>query len=192
MKSMRKGFTLVELMVVLAIIAILVGLSSYAVIYALDEANYTASDVLIENVSAGCEMYKQDRNNRYPKNGTDLQDHMALVLCLAGQKYSTTPSNYRKTYMELKRDNLLGNEATSDFRVIDAWEQPIYYANLLNTAGGTDSTPTGYSDTNWKNRGAVDIWSAAKDLTEQASGIAFDGDWSNVDDDRVNNWGTSE
>jgi len=102
-----RGFTLLELMVVVVIIGVLAALIAPAVLDRLDEAKVTAARTDITNIGQALKLYKLD-NGRFPSGEQGLQ---ALV-----QKptVGTLPPNW-KPYLD-KLPN-------------DPWGHPYQYAN---------------------------------------------------------------
>lgn len=70
--SSRKGFTLIELMIVIAIIAILAAILVPNFIRARAQGQVTSCKSNLKNIGTACEMYATDNGGRYPKNLTDL------------------------------------------------------------------------------------------------------------------------
>lgn len=66
--SSRKGFTLIELMIVIAIIAILAAILVPNFIRARAQGQLTACKSNLKNIGTACEMYSTDNSGRYPTN----------------------------------------------------------------------------------------------------------------------------
>ena len=70
--SSRKGFTLIELMIVIAIIAILAAILVPNFIRARAQGQLTACKSNLKNIGTACEMYSTDNGGRYPAAKTGL------------------------------------------------------------------------------------------------------------------------
>ena len=67
----RKGFTLIELMIVIAIITILAAVLVPNFMRAREASRYSACKSNLKNISTGVEMYSNDYNGIYPASGTN-------------------------------------------------------------------------------------------------------------------------
>jgi len=65
-KLNKKGFTLIELMIVIAIIAILAAILVPNFVKARAQGQLTACKSNLKNIGTACEMYAADHNGRYP------------------------------------------------------------------------------------------------------------------------------
>ncbi|MDH5526915.1 MAG: type II secretion system major pseudopilin GspG [Nitrospirota bacterium] len=84
----RRGFTLLEIMVVVAILAILAGLVGPKLIGQADKAKYSATEVQVRNIAQALDLYKLD-NGTYPSTEQGLE---ALV---RKPTVGVIPANYK-------------------------------------------------------------------------------------------------
>lgn len=81
--KVQRGFTLIEIMVVVVIMGILAGLVGVAVFGNVDKANVNAAAAEVRTISQALEMYRLE-NNRYPSTDEGLQ---ALIGAEGGRSY---------------------------------------------------------------------------------------------------------
>jgi len=106
-RRLRRGFTLIELMVVLVILGVLAALIVPNVLDRTDDARVTAARTDINNLMQALKLYKLD-NQRYPSAEQGLE---ALI---KKPSSGTVPPNWRP-YL----DKLLA----------DPWSRPYQYIN---------------------------------------------------------------
>jgi general secretion pathway protein G len=125
-----RGFTLLELMVVIVIIGVLAALIAPSVLSKVGQAKITAAQSDISNLMNALKMYKLD-NGRYPDGDQGLQ---ALV---TKPTSGTVPGNWH-SYLDKLPD--------------DPWHHPYQYANpgvhgeIDVFSFGADGQPGGEGD----------------------------------------------
>jgi general secretion pathway protein G len=69
-----EGFTLVELIVVIAVLGILSGIAVPRLTGVLDKAKYATGEALLANLKTPLELYRVEKNNYPTTNGNDYDD----------------------------------------------------------------------------------------------------------------------
>jgi prepilin-type N-terminal cleavage/methylation domain-containing protein len=171
----RKGFTLVEILVVITIITLLVSLLVVLFVSIIDKARYAKTAAVIKLLDEACKTYHLDFG-QYPPN--DLQDSRSLYRHLGmPRKIQTLKSDMgaalvttKPPIVEFKGDMLgdsksgMPDPRTNPVPIVDGFDNPIRY-----------KVPGKY------NKKGVDIWSPGKDGKDQL-------DSSLPDYDDVTNW----
>ena len=89
-RSNAAGFTLVELMVVISIIAILATIVGYNVIFAVDDANVGAAKAQIKNLETALIAYKL-KYKRFPERLEELMNNQGGINFLNGKTMPKDP-----------------------------------------------------------------------------------------------------
>ncbi|HVR87287.1 MAG TPA: prepilin-type N-terminal cleavage/methylation domain-containing protein [Planctomycetota bacterium] len=173
--SRKKGFTLVELLVVITIITLLVSLLVVLISSVIDRARYAKTAAIIKLLDDGCKTYNLDFG-QYPPNdrgdSRSLHYHLGIPRKITTQKSDIGGSLVatKPPIVEFQRDMLGDTRAgfpdpkTNPVPIVDAWDNPVRY-----------KVPGKF------NKKGVDIWSPGKDGKDQL-------DASLPDYDDVTNW----
>jgi len=175
MKQKSKGFTLVEILVVITIITLLVSLLVVLIASLIDRARYAKTAATVKLCDEACKTYRLDFGEYPPdskKSSASLHHHLGIERKITTQK-SELGANLVSTkppIVDWQRDMLDESVANPDpktnpVRIMDAFGQPIKYRN-----------PPQY------NKNGVDIWSSGKNEKDEYV------DKGNNDYDDVTNW----
>jgi prepilin-type N-terminal cleavage/methylation domain-containing protein len=196
-KNRVASFTLIELLAVMAIIAILAGLTLAAANGVWTKAARSRAASEIQAMSAALESYKID-NGIYPYTnaatssgmsttlltnsvatpylsttldgtGTEYQKNsQVLYQALSGQtNFNDTPAAGAKVYMAFKR-NQVGDAAGGSY-VKDPWGYSYGYS-IGSIVGATTNAP-------YNGSGFFDLWSTGGLLTAKANTNAWISNW---------------
>ncbi len=129
----RRGFTLIEIMIVLAILAVIIGMVLPNLIQSQREASIRTARIAVKAVEAAAEMYAADHNGEFPAGGQGLD-----VLMHNGGN----DPNWKGPYLK-------GTKLPTD-----PWGQPIQY----NSPGShtSDGAPDIWSNGPDKASGTAD------------------------------------
>jgi general secretion pathway protein G len=138
-RAARRGFTLMEILIVLAILAVIIGLVLPNLIGAQKGANLKAAKVAIRSVEQAVEMYAADHEGEFPAGGQGLD----VLLKGAGD------AKWKGPYVK-------GNKVPAD-----PWGNPIQYqypgthqsdgAPDIWSMGPDKQSNTADDITNWSN-----------------------------------------
>ena len=129
-----RGFTLVEMVIVIAVILVVASLALGLFASNLDETKRLHTEMLIQNLDLACKGYKNERGS-YPPDGRFFE-HLGKERIVPLDAASVTN---RPPFMTFRKDQV--DPVTS--AVIDAWDRPVRYQ-----APGV------------RNATHVDLWSA--------------------------------
>ncbi len=90
----RPAFALVELLVVVALIALVVSLVIPALGRARDQANLIACRANLRSIAVGCLAYASEHDSTLPTDSTVDNPHTGLINMLGTGKYIDTPEAY--------------------------------------------------------------------------------------------------
>lgn len=182
----REGFTLIEILVVIAIISVLMGLILPAIMKAGSKAKVVETTALIEKIKAALQGYEHD-NGDYPP--TSLKDAgfysnsindgiESLVVHLASKSKGNPYLEIEEKYYEnLDNDNIPNSYPLDWFfgdrqarEIVDAWGNPLVYfhhrdyskpkRHMTAYKNLTRKTVTGFKPGKSKKTAAYHSWSS--------------------------------
>jgi len=124
-RTQRGGFTLLELLLVMAILVVLASLSTFAILNLQGSSLQKAAQVQVETLKDACTMYKLSVGS-FPRNLNDL----------SALPSGMTPAQWGGPYLETSVPN-------------DPWGRPYNYTpdNLAQTVRVTSDGPDGQRNT---------------------------------------------
>ncbi len=145
-RNARRAFTLLEILVVLAIIGMLVGLAVNNIGKALDNARIDSTKIFVRtSLKTPLALYKND-NGDYPSTTDGLQ---ALLTAPAGA------TNWRGPYLDVTPAGVMPK---------DAWQQDYRYAYPgTHSAGATATQSLGGTNPTATVITTPDVWSIGPD-----------------------------
>ncbi len=90
----KKGFTLVEIMIVVAIIALLAAIAIPNLLSAKRTANTAAAKANVRALSTAAEIYATGHNGAYPANTAALVPYIAAATSLCGSSAAAPVQGY--------------------------------------------------------------------------------------------------
>ena len=143
-RNRNKGFTLVELLIVIAIIALLMALLGVLIQGLLDRAKFAKTNSIVQALESSCKNYKTDFGEYPPVSMFGNGSSKNLHWHLGRQRYISQGHSSsggggiavkRPGYIDFNSDWLDTNPSSTYpqtgnvFDVIDAWVRPITYEN---------------------------------------------------------------
>lgn len=171
--SGRRGFTLVELIIVIAIVTLLMVMLVVMISNVLNNAKYSRMAAMVKTLQDGCASYRLDFGVYPPSThgSRSLHHHLGIERLISVQKgvggdIKTSKPPIIEFSPEWLKD---GGGVSPDAKarpvpLVDAWETDLRYVNPGK----------------WNKKG-VDIWSAGRDGKDQL-------DPAHPDFDDVTNW----
>ena len=144
----HKGFTLIELMIVVAIIAIIASISVPGILSARRTANASAALANLKAFSTSMATYSQDQADQsYPENDEIFGDYYSHIPIKGGYEfvYSVNTSLNPSKFVYSAQPTAITN-ATKAFFVDES--NRLWYVNLKDNYTKTNITP------NWDELGA--------------------------------------
>lgn len=185
----RHGFTLVEMLVVIIIIAILMGIVGAIIVEVINRAKYTKTVGLIQVLNQGCERYRnEDPSRKYPGPGNNAADSTKALHFYLGSERNVVKQVGMEPVKEspivfFKREFLLGPPPNSDpgtsvansVPIVDGWKVEMRYNtadnNLWETKTGSSVGPDE----------SIAIQSAGADgVFDTGGGVDDAGNWETV------------
>lgn len=156
----KRGFTLVELLIVMAIIGILASLVIVAITGASVKAKMAVATTTIENLKLSLTQYYDDVGY-YPPGDAENDDGIVnVVLALydpsvadGGQGGPSSP------YFEFKESDLKDSQFSPSYKVlVDPWDQPWRYVCARDEDGNLKP--------GIHNRHSYDLWSCGPNMED--------------------------
>ena len=165
----KRGFTLVEMLVVITIIALLVSLLVVLITSIIDKARYAKTAATVKLLDEACKTYHVDFGMYPPNDQSDsrcLHQHLGIPRKIQTVKSEMGGGLYtnKPPIVEFQADMLQESKSTPDplrspVPIVDAFNNVIRYKN-----------PGTY------NRGRFDIWSPGKNGKDEYNESAQDYD----------------
>jgi general secretion pathway protein G len=174
--SRKKGFTLVEILVVITIITLLVSLLVVLISNVIDRARYAKTAATVKLLDDGCKVYHLDFGQYPPNDKQDsrsLHHHLGIPRKIITQRsdLGSSPVSTKPPIIEFQRDMLgdakvgIPDPKTNPVPIVDGFDNPIRY-----------KVPGKY------NKKGFDIWSPGKngkdELDENVPGYDDVTNWS--------------
>lgn len=183
-----KGFSLIEILVVIAIIAILVTLTLVALGYVERKRNDETAKVVVQSLSKALQEFEVD-NGYYPLGKGDERSSNSVYVALYGDETNSgRPTENARTKVQNKvyypqldpalksKDSRLAIKLGGEFVIVDPWGQPYRYRLGFRQKDDKGKEGPGINPD-------FDLWSVGADgkttQSEKKTGI---------DSDNLTNW----
>jgi type II secretion system protein G len=209
-KMRRGGFTLVEVLVVIAIISVLMGLVLPSLMKAGSRAKITETKALIVRLKAALQAYEHDHGDYPPTSLQDLGFYSnstndgieSLVVHLASKSKGAPYLDLEeKRYENLDRDNIPNSYPLNWFfgdrqarEIVDSWGSPLVYFHHRDYASpkshmrtyktATRKSATGFKPGKSKRTATYHNWASF-----QLWSVGPNGKNENGDGDDITSWG---
>lgn len=141
----RKGFTLIELMIVIAIIAIIAAIAIPGILSARRSANAGSALGNLKAFSTAMATYSQDQDDQtYPANDDEFGDYYSHIATKGGYEYVYTVDGEEAKFVYSAQPTAISN-GTKAFFVDES--NRLWYVNLDDGYTKTSITAT------WGNQG---------------------------------------
>jgi len=207
----RSGFTIIELLVVMAIIAILAGGIAAVVIHLTGRARVARAGAELRLISMALESYRRDLGTHPPDTGYGLDPGASPGTYDAGSlwRYLRRPVRhpatgrmlgpYLKEWSQAKLEPYTDAQCGPSFYLVDPWGRPYAYVGeakrIVHNTGGFDLFSTGPDGRTACDAGGAAANMAYDGLDSDGNGIVDDADELGPDarrngtgDDDINNW----
>ncbi len=157
-----RGFTLMELLVVISIIMILMGMLFAGISLAKEAATRTKSQATLQQLRAALESYRQT-SGKYPEGGTTFDQ-----LFSGNPRYDAISSGDWQLINE-KLISLFKEVGVSDFKSpqLDGWKKPFHYRPARYLPYDNSAIEEIDKD-DPPGRDSYQLWSTGKDLKDEA------------------------
>ena len=127
----ERGFTLMELLVAIAIIMILSSMLTGGVMVALRRGGITKTNALIARIGLALDQYESDWGD-YPPGSGGASSAESLHRCLASPKW--------RGQAEFSQNELRDTDANGKLEITDHWAEPLSYYHHRGYSGAPRET----------------------------------------------------
>ncbi|NUM33833.1 MAG: prepilin-type N-terminal cleavage/methylation domain-containing protein [Candidatus Brocadiae bacterium] len=159
MRNTRKGFTLIELMIVIAIIAIIAAIAIPGILSARRSANAGSALANLKSFSTAMATYAQDQSDqKYPASSAALGDYYSHIETKGGYKYFYKTNSGNSKFVYVTAPASLNNGTKIYFvdesnRIFEADATTEANCTGINNTATFDFNEEGsarYTSLNWK------------------------------------------